>query len=125
MGCCPGCPHGGWDWLWPGRWAQVVPCLISTAHRSDILGEQRGGEWGWTPPGSAVLSETSISNKLHPLRPRDTKVLAWKLSSGISEIHPFRQLPRCGPFTSQAQTGNIIWTYPNEESGGHAGYITR
>lgn len=30
--------------------------------------------------------------------------------------HPFVQLPRCGLFTSLVQTGNIIWTFPKEES---------
>lgn len=126
-----------------GRWAaaRAAPVVARTGsglgdglrwslfdiHRPPLrhLGGAETGERVWSPPGSAVLSETSTSNKLHPLRPRDAKVLAGKLSSGISEIHPFMQLPRCGPFTSQAQTGNIIWTFPNQESGGHVGYITR
>lgn len=38
--------------------------------------------------------------------------------------HPLMQLPRCGLFTSLVQTGNIIWTFPKEESRGQEAHTS-
>lgn len=118
-----------------GRWAaaRAAPVVARTGsglgdglrwslfdiHRPPLrhLGGAETGERVWSPPGSAVLSETSTSNKLHPLRPRDAKVLAGKLSSGISEIHPFMHTPGVAHLPARRRQEILSGHFPTKRVG--------